>query len=280
MAKVLIIDRSKSVRNILRERLRYEGFSAEAAEDDRTAAELCNKVAFDLILSDTGCKVPDTGVPFIALSDERSIDSAVEAVRNGAEDYLTKPIDMNRLLRDSEPGKEASRFLEGMQKEIQQQIDDVQARLGKDPENENLQRELQAIYMGGQQRINAEQQNVVSQLLDLTQRLVNNYRKANGLSVVLGTDVAVAYDPALDVTNALLDEMNKQKVNFVSVSNPQPEAPAAADAPAAEAPAPAAQDAKAAEKPAAKPAPAAEQAAPAAEKPAAAKAAPSEAKAQ
>ncbi|WP_296988964.1 OmpH family outer membrane protein [uncultured Desulfovibrio sp.] len=182
-------------------------------------------------------------------------------------------VDMNRLLRDSEPGKEASRFLEGMQKEIQQQIDDVQARLGKDPENENLQRELQAIYMGGQQRINAEQQNVVSQLLDLTQRLVNNYRKANGLSVVLGTDVAVAYDPALDVTNALLDEMNKQKVNFVSVSNPQPEAPAAADAPAA-------QDAKAAEKPAAKPAPAAEQAAPAAEKPAAAKAAPSEAKAQ
>lgn len=185
-------------------------------------------------------------------------------------------VDMNRLLRDSEPGKEASRFLEGMQKEIQQQIDDVQARLGKDPENENLQRELQAIYMGGQQRINAEQQNVVSQLLDLTQRLVNNYRKANGLSVVLGTDVAVAYDPALDVTNALLDEMNKQKVNFVSVSNPQPEAPAAADAPAAEAPAPAAQDAKAAEKPA----PTAEQAAPAAEKPAAAKVAPSEAKAQ
>lgn len=181
-------------------------------------------------------------------------------------------VDMNRLLRDSEPGKEASRFLEGMQKEIQQQIDDVQARLGKDPENEALQRELQAIYMGGQQRINAEQQNVVSQLLDLTQRLVNNYRKANGLSVVLGTDVAVAYDPALDVTNALLDEMNKQKVNFVSVSNPQPEAPAA-EAPAAEAPAKAAQDTKAAEKPAEKPAPAAE-------KPAAEKAAPAEAKAK
>ena len=177
-------------------------------------------------------------------------------------------VDMNRLLRDSEPGKEASRFLEGMQKEIQQQIDDVQARLGKDPENEALQHELQAIYMGGQQRINAEQQNVVSQLLDLTQRLVNNYRKANGLSVVLGTDVAVAYDPALDVTNALLDEMNKQKVNFVSVSNPQPEAPAAAEAPAK-----AAQDAKAAEKPAEKPAPAAE-------KPAAEKAAPAEAKAK
>lgn len=193
-------------------------------------------------------------------------------------------VDMNRLLRDSEPGKEASRFLEGLQKEIQQQIDDVQSRLAKEPENETLQRELQAIYMGGQQRINAEQQNVVSQLLDLTQRLVNNYRKTNGLSVVLGSDMAVAYDPALDVTTALLDEMNKQKVNFVSVSNPQPEAPAAVETPAeAEAPAaeqPAAEAPAAAEKPAAAPAaeaPAAEKAAPAAEQPAKA---PAEAKAR
>ena len=70
------------------------------------------------------------------------------------------------------------------------------------------------------------------------------------------------------VDDALLDEMNKQKVNFVSVSNPQPEAPAAAEAPAK-----AAQDTKAAEKPAEKPAPAAE-------KPAAEKAAPAEAKAK
>lgn len=44
MAKVLILDRSKSVRNILRERLEYEGFSTEAAEDARTASELCAKI--------------------------------------------------------------------------------------------------------------------------------------------------------------------------------------------------------------------------------------------
>lgn len=98
MAKVLILDRSKSVRNILRERLEYEGFSTEAAEDARTASELCAKIPFDVILSDTSCTVPDAGVPFIALSSEASIDSAVRAVRNGARDYLTKPIDMNHLL--------------------------------------------------------------------------------------------------------------------------------------------------------------------------------------
>lgn len=99
MAKVLILDRSKSVRNILRERLEYEGFSAETAEDETAASELCGRIPFDVILSDTKCKVPDAGIPFIALANEASIDSAVDALRRGAQDYLTKPIDMNRLLQ-------------------------------------------------------------------------------------------------------------------------------------------------------------------------------------
>ena len=89
MAKVLILDQSKSMRNTLRERLEYE----------EAASNMCEKIPFDVILSDTGCKIPDKGVPFIVLSSEASIDSAVEAVRNGAQDYLTKPIDMNRLLQ-------------------------------------------------------------------------------------------------------------------------------------------------------------------------------------
>ena len=69
MAKVLILDRSKSVRNILRERLEYEGFSAETAEDETAASELCGRIPFDVILSDTKCKVPDAGIPFIALAN-------------------------------------------------------------------------------------------------------------------------------------------------------------------------------------------------------------------
>ena len=99
MAKVLILDRSKSVRNVLRERLEYEGFSAEAAEDEAQASELCGRIPFDVIISDTECRIPDPEIPFIVLSSDRSIDTAVEAVRNGAQDFLTKPVDMNRLLQ-------------------------------------------------------------------------------------------------------------------------------------------------------------------------------------
>lgn len=99
MTKVLILDRSKSMRNTLRERLEYEGFSTEAADSEAAAADMCEKIPFDLILSDTGNNLPDTDIPFIVLSSEASIESAIEAVRNGAQDYLTKPIDMNRLLQ-------------------------------------------------------------------------------------------------------------------------------------------------------------------------------------
>ena len=98
MAKVLILDRSKSMRNTLRERLEYEGFSTEAAEDERIAARLCEKIPFDVILSDGSARLTDTGIPFIVLAGEGTIDSAVAAVRSGARDYLTKPVDMNRLL--------------------------------------------------------------------------------------------------------------------------------------------------------------------------------------
>ena len=86
MAKVLILDQSKSMRNTLRERLEYEGFSTEAAEDEEAASNMCEKIPFDVILSDTGCKIPDKGVPFIGLPAEAARAAAVEAGPTGAQD--------------------------------------------------------------------------------------------------------------------------------------------------------------------------------------------------
>ena len=99
MAKVLILDRSKSMRNTLRERLEYEGFSAEAVEDCEAARSICAKMPFDLLLTEQPPIEIGQPIPFIILTDHGSIESAVEALHSGAEDYLTKPIDMNRLLQ-------------------------------------------------------------------------------------------------------------------------------------------------------------------------------------
>ena len=98
MPKVLILDSSKSMRNTLRERLEFEGFSTEAAEDSVAADELCRRIPFDVIVSDSGCTLPQCDAPFIVLSGDSTLESAIDALKHGAEDFLTKPIDMNRLL--------------------------------------------------------------------------------------------------------------------------------------------------------------------------------------
>ena len=99
MAKVLILEQSKSVRNNLRERLEFEGFSTEGAESVSLARKMCENIPFDIILSDSTEGLSDTNLPIIIISRNNDIDSAVEAVRHGAVDFLTKPIDMNRLLK-------------------------------------------------------------------------------------------------------------------------------------------------------------------------------------
>ena len=98
MTKVLIVDRSKSMRNTLRERLEYEGYATECAATSAAACEVCSRSPFDVILTDDAHSVPRVGVPFIVLAAESSVEAAVDAVRSGATEFLTRPIDMNRLL--------------------------------------------------------------------------------------------------------------------------------------------------------------------------------------
>ena len=99
MAKVLILSQSKSMRNTLRERLEFEGFATAVAEREELTEGMVARRGYDAILagSDSEC-VAQLGVPFIIVTTSGSIDEAVEAVKSGAEDYLTAPVDMNRLL--------------------------------------------------------------------------------------------------------------------------------------------------------------------------------------
>ena len=99
MAKVLILSQSKSMRNTLRERLEFEGFATAVAEREELTEGMVARRGYDAILagSESEC-VAQLGVPFIIVTTSGSIDEAVEAVKSGAEDYLTAPVDMNRLL--------------------------------------------------------------------------------------------------------------------------------------------------------------------------------------
>lgn len=139
-------------------------------------------------------------------------------------------VDIVRVMRDSEVGKAGFKYLEDIRADIQKQLDDIQNKLEKDPENEQLQKQLQTVYMTAQQQMGEEQENMISQLQNVTKRVMDEFRKAKGYDVLLSAETLSSYDEKLDVTNDLLVEMNKQKVNFKPLDAPADEAPKADEA--------------------------------------------------
>ncbi len=110
MSKVLIIDDEKAIRRSIREILEFEKYQVDEAEDGVQGLEMALKNAYDVILSDI--KMPKLdGIELlqklmeakcdsalIIMSGHGNIETAVDAVKKGAYDYLAKPIDLNRLL--------------------------------------------------------------------------------------------------------------------------------------------------------------------------------------
>jgi len=110
MPKVLIIDDEKSIRKTLREILEYENFKVDEAGDGAEGSSMAEKENYDIILCDIkmpkvdGMEAldriqkahPDT--PVIMISGHGTIETAVEAVKKGAFDFIAKPLDLNRLL--------------------------------------------------------------------------------------------------------------------------------------------------------------------------------------
>jgi DNA-binding NtrC family response regulator len=107
--KVLIADDEKNVAEGLQMILSEEGYDAEMATDGKQAWEKIQGDEFGLVLADL--KMPELdglelfakmrengiGSEFIMITGEASVSSAVEAMRHGAYDYLTKPLDVERL---------------------------------------------------------------------------------------------------------------------------------------------------------------------------------------
>lgn len=109
MARILIIDDERSIRNTLREILEYEKYEVDDAVDGITALELIRQVHFDVILCDIkmpqmdGIEVLEktlqiTDTPVVMISGHGTIETAVDAIKKGAYDYIAKPLDLNRLL--------------------------------------------------------------------------------------------------------------------------------------------------------------------------------------
>src|SRR5579862_6999850 len=110
MSSILIIDDEKAIRKTLIEILSYEGYKIDEAGDGEEGLKKFRDVEYDVVLCDI--KMPkidgiefleksreiNTDVPIIMISGHGTIETAVEAVKKGAFDYISKPPDLNRLL--------------------------------------------------------------------------------------------------------------------------------------------------------------------------------------
>jgi len=110
MPHILVIDDERAIRNTLKDILEYEKYEVSLAEDGEQAINMCNENTYDLalcdikmpkkdgmeVLSELNAKHPEVTV--VMISGHGDIETAVEAIKNGAYDFISKPIDLNRLL--------------------------------------------------------------------------------------------------------------------------------------------------------------------------------------
>ncbi|MRR20560.1 sigma-54-dependent Fis family transcriptional regulator, partial [bacterium] len=110
MPKILVIDDERSIRNTLKDVLEYEKYEVDLAEEGTAGIELFSQQQYDTVLCDIKMAKMDgievlqklqeisSDVPVIMISGHGNIDTAVDAIKKGAFDFLEKPLDLNRLL--------------------------------------------------------------------------------------------------------------------------------------------------------------------------------------
>ncbi len=110
MSKILIIDDERAIRRALREILEFEDFEVEEAENGKEGFDKASTGAYDIIFCDIKMPVMDgmevleelvkakIESPIIMISGHGNIDTAVQAIKKGAFDFIEKPLDLNRIL--------------------------------------------------------------------------------------------------------------------------------------------------------------------------------------
>ncbi|MEN9399098.1 MAG: hypothetical protein RL632_199, partial [Bacteroidota bacterium] len=124
MAKILIIDDERAIRRALREILEFEGFEIDEAENGKEGLDKAKSGGYEIIFCDIkmplmdGMEVLDellkakVETPLIMISGHGNIDTAVQAIKKGAFDFIEKPLDLNRILVTIRNAKDKNSLVE------------------------------------------------------------------------------------------------------------------------------------------------------------------------
>jgi DNA-binding NtrC family response regulator len=166
---ILVVDDDPVLRHLLRERLKKAGYNVEIAEDGYVARDLINQQSFDVVLTDLMmpgdiggievlelAKEKDRSIEVVLITAHSSVDTAVQAMKKGAADYLEKPVNFDELFlrldkianiqtmyrsamdlrlalsRTEGEAAQTIQMLELLCTKLQQSLDDIETTLEKD----------------------------------------------------------------------------------------------------------------------------------------------------
>ncbi len=144
MSKILVIDDERSIRNTLRDILEYESYKVDDAENGIEGLKLVNSKKYDVILLDIkmpsmdGIEVLEhimkiTDTPVVMISGHGTIETAVEAIKKGAYDFIAKPLDLNRLLITIRNAMDKSSLIKET-KILKQEVPQTWEMIGQSPD--------------------------------------------------------------------------------------------------------------------------------------------------
>lgn len=156
MAHILIVDDERSIRSTLKEILEFEKYQVDEAKDGEEGMALIEKNNYDLVLCDIkmpkmdGMEVLEKALElgkdtqFIMVSAHGSIETAVEATKKGAFDFIQKPPDLNRLLVSVRNALDKSSLVTET-KVLKKKINKTFDILGKSPAIEEVRKTIEKV---------------------------------------------------------------------------------------------------------------------------------------
>lgn len=124
MAKILVVDDEQRMRHLLSMILKKKGYEVDEAEDGMNALDMLNARGYDLVITDVKMpgldghgllrRIKKQGLecPVVFISAFGTVESAVEAMRNGVMDFITKPFEQERIILTVERILGMSRIME------------------------------------------------------------------------------------------------------------------------------------------------------------------------
>ena len=139
-------------------------------------------------------------------------------VLNGCVPPRISVVNASRIYQESDAGKAGIAHLEQVEKEVKGKAEAAQRLAEAMPDNSAMPMSLQQFFVACQEAMNNAQQEAVNSVQELINQSIALYRERNKVAIIMQSDAVLSSDPTVDVTDAVIAEMNKSSISFAPVN--------------------------------------------------------------